>query len=279
VTLALVGLLGAAASIGATHALAGEGEGTTESQETTGQAVPPGVTIDPAITFDRSNPGFKLLKPGSKLPSGAECARRVKRNPWEPVLENDQANHTVGHKIKPNLGLKKPGKKLIARVDGNFTGTTDEIIQWASCKWGVDTDPVRAQAFVESQWHQSAVGDNGQSFGITQIKEKFHPWAYPGARDSTAMNFDYTLALWRLCYEGYVKRLPSSARWSKEGCFGWHFSDRWGSPEAKAYVERIGAAIAARPWWTWPGQVALPPGTPTETTTTETAATVTTTTG
>jgi hypothetical protein len=31
---------------------------------------------------------------------------------------------------------------------GDDEGTTDEIIQWAACKWGIDTDVVRAQAVV-----------------------------------------------------------------------------------------------------------------------------------
>ena len=32
------------------------------------------------------------------------------------------------------------------RITGNFTGTTDEIIQWAACKWGWSDNVVRAQA-------------------------------------------------------------------------------------------------------------------------------------
>ena len=37
---------------------------------------------------------------------------------------------------------------------GNFTGTTDEIIQWAACKWGFDEDTLRAQVAKESYWMQ-----------------------------------------------------------------------------------------------------------------------------
>ena len=40
------------------------------------------------------------------------------------------------------------------RVTGNFTGTTDEILQWAACKWGIDEDLVRAQVAIESWWDQ-----------------------------------------------------------------------------------------------------------------------------
>ena len=33
--------------------------------------------------------------------------------------------------------------EIAARVTGNFTGTTDMILQWAACKWGIDEDIVR----------------------------------------------------------------------------------------------------------------------------------------
>ena len=52
-----------------------------------------------------------------------------------------------------------PANRWSARVTGNFTGTTDQIIQWAACKWGIDEDIVRAQAAKESGWHQNAAGD------------------------------------------------------------------------------------------------------------------------
>ena len=46
-----------------------------------------------------------------------------------------------------------------ARITGNFTGTTDEILQWTACKWGIDEDIVRAQAAKESWWQMTAKGD------------------------------------------------------------------------------------------------------------------------
>ena len=45
------------------------------------------------------------------------------------------------------------------RVTGDFVGTTDEIIQWTACKWGIDEDWVRAQIVNESNWNQDAMGD------------------------------------------------------------------------------------------------------------------------
>jgi hypothetical protein len=42
----------------------------------------------------------------------------------------------------------------LPRVDGQFTGTTDQIIQWASCKWGLPDNYLRAEAYTESTWFQ-----------------------------------------------------------------------------------------------------------------------------
>src|SRR5437588_88030 len=37
---------------------------------------------------------FATLPPGSTLPTDAECASRVRRNPWEPRADNATANNT-----------------------------------------------------------------------------------------------------------------------------------------------------------------------------------------
>lgn len=44
--------------------------------------------------------------------------------------------------------------ELLPRVDGQFTGTTDEILQWAACKWGLPDNLIRADADIESTWFQ-----------------------------------------------------------------------------------------------------------------------------
>jgi hypothetical protein len=51
---------------------------------------------------------------------------------------------------------------LLARVDGHFTGTTDEIIQWAACKWGLSDNLLRAIADQESTWYESQVTSTGR---------------------------------------------------------------------------------------------------------------------
>ena len=51
-------------------------------------------------------------------------------------------------------------RRDFARVDGKFTGTTDQILRWGACKWGIDEDVVRAEAVAESHWRQDDAGDS-----------------------------------------------------------------------------------------------------------------------
>ena len=103
---------------------------------------------------------FSTLAPGSALPSESDCAGLVRRSSWEPRPDNSTANNTnvyaQGGRLTGSY-LNQYGYE--SRVTGNFTGTTDEIIQWGACKWGVDEDIVRAQSVQESYWHQSTLGD------------------------------------------------------------------------------------------------------------------------
>ena len=78
------------------------------------------------------------------------CGRRAPGVP-EVRASNATYNQTTGHPTSPTAD---PNYPRFGRVTGNFTGTTDEIIQWAACKWGIDEDIVRAQAAKESYWIQ-----------------------------------------------------------------------------------------------------------------------------
>jgi hypothetical protein len=51
---------------------------------------------------------------------------------------------------------------LLPRVDGQFTGTTDEIFQWAACKWGLPDDVLRAISVRESTWYEYEVYPSGR---------------------------------------------------------------------------------------------------------------------
>ena len=218
---------------------------------------------------------FSTLPPGSKLPSDAECAAAVKRRP-ENKRTNAAANATRGGQQLPANFLNGAATTLIPRVTGNFTGSTDEILQWAACKWGVDEDMVRAQAVIESWWKQSALGDwssdatvcapghglgadgtAGQcpgSWGILQNRYAYERAAWPGINTSTAFNADTAYMIWRACYEGQetwlntVERGKQYAAGDAYGCMGRWFAGRWYTTAAVDYINRVKNAATTRTW-------------------------------
>lgn len=163
---------------------------------------------------------------------------------------------------------------LYPRVDGDFVGTTDEILQWVACKWGIDEDLVRAQTAKESWWNQSNLGDRNddqdachpalrtpgspcpESVGILQVRYLYHSEAFEdlNALLSTSYNADYTYEGWRRCFEGELTWLndvergrtygPGDAR----GCLGTWFTGRWYIPRGDAYLAAIDDYIARRIW-------------------------------
>jgi len=105
----------------------------------------------------------------SSLPGDAQCAAQVHRSSWEPRPDNQTPNHTMpdpaavhaAFRARP-VGLPHWDDWLLPRVDGQFTGTTDEIIQWAACKWGIADNVLRAVAEQESTWYQAEVYPSGR---------------------------------------------------------------------------------------------------------------------
>jgi len=197
---------------------------------------------------------FPLIEPGGALPSSEECAARVQRDPWEPRPQNATANATRPTGAFP-FGMSSwyteeaDGPNYRGRIDGNFIGTTDEIIQWASCKWGFPTDLSRAQAVRESSWDISTNGDGGESHGLFQMRET--TWGgYPNSAASTAFNADWTLGTRRACYEGVT--WAAELKGNLEGCIGFHFS---GDPDPstwRAYADRVLNEERNKPWLSWP---------------------------
>jgi hypothetical protein len=128
---------------------------------------------------------FSLKGPGSlgSLPSGQECAGLVHRSTWEPRPKNTTANHTMpdpaavhaAFAARPRAPLTNDERWdtwLLPRVDGQFTGTTDEIFQWAACKWGLPDNVLRAQAVRESVWFQYLTDTSGAcqvNYGCTDV--------------------------------------------------------------------------------------------------------------
>ncbi len=212
---------------------------------------------------------FVTLVPGSALPSGASCATRVRRSSWEPRPGNAAANATTGGTVT-SIDRVSAAAAFAARIDGNFTGTTDEILQWASCKWGFDEDLTRAQAAAESWWRQSETGDVVSdpslcpagygapcptSFGILQIKWTAHIGTFPMSRNGTPFNADYALAWRRACYEGAFTWLHSVSGngatyqagdvW---GCVGLWYSGRWYDAGASTYIAKVKDYLERRVW-------------------------------
>lgn len=173
--------------------------------------------------------------------------------------------------------LPAQANPLLAKVTGGFTGTTDEIIQWAAQKWGIPEDWVRAMAVKETDWHMSGRGDRKtvrdpmsypaisriagtsdvyQSLGIVQVR-----WDHPDANStglgteslrwrSTAFNLDYALADIRFYYDGLCS-------WCSGGYSAgqpWASLAAWYNPYPSnnagqlGYVGSVQTILAARTW-------------------------------
>jgi hypothetical protein len=132
---------------------------------------------DTASSLTNSSPPrrggyFSLTPPGGygSLPSGAACAARVHRSAWEPRPDNYKRNHVLvdASAVHASFGARPFGSSwrnwntLLQRVDGQFTGTTDEIFQWGACKWGLPDDVLRAIAVQESTWYQDETYPSGR---------------------------------------------------------------------------------------------------------------------
>lgn len=223
---------------------------------------------------------FHTVPPGSRLLSGAKCARLVRASPSpESRAVNMRFNRTVGQHVRP--GFFPPGdspqvKKLAPLISGKFTGTTQEILRWAACKWGIDQDVVFAQAAVESWWRQDQLGDwtadaklcppghgigaDGkpgecpQSYGILQNNYPFESASWPGISVSTAMNADAAYAIWRSCYDGYeiwLNDQPRSRQYHAGdlwGCVGRWFAGAWYTPAAETYIRSVKKYLGTQIW-------------------------------
>jgi len=239
-------------------------------------AVPPAGT-PPALAATghkapRASGYFRTLPPGAKLPSGKRCAARLHRSKWEPRPENAKPNARV---VRQPVSLPAQRtfnhawqRKYKPRITGNFHGTTDEIIQWASCKWGISDDLTRARAVQESHWQQRSVGDYESrsrghctedwrgnpcptSFGILQSKWYFRPGTYPRTRVSTAFMLDSALAEMRGCLDGMMW-FGHQSRGKLWDCVGIWYTGEWRQGYA-GYVSSVRSILRNKPWRHWSG--------------------------
>jgi hypothetical protein len=188
---------------------------------------------------------FGTLPASAPLPSGSWCAQVIPSEP-EMVPNNQIPNHTMPSAsdlaayaaagYAPNT---YDGQWAYTRADGQYTGTTDMIIRWVACKWGIDEDVIRAQTIVEHwSWDQTtAHGDkrtttsecmNGnftslwnfecdnccyQTWSNWQTKVYYSWQTWPMINASTAFAADYRYADQRACMNGdladYFSRRPS----------------------------------------------------------------------
>jgi hypothetical protein len=239
----------------------------------------------PRDLADSSDGGhFGTVSPGQPLPSDDECAARVRRTA-ELRLGNAAYNTrrptaTELGQLLPwddGMGFDNEAVALGKRVSGQFSGTTDEILQWGACKWGFDEDLVRAEVTELSAWYQDAIGEwttnqnecpagaatrqgsagveCAQDYGLYQIMWKYTSDAWPMFREDTAFHVDFALGLRRVCFEGWATYLAHNAPRDKLyaagdawGCGGADHSGNWYNSAAQEYIKRIQTHAATRPW-------------------------------
>jgi hypothetical protein len=194
--------------------------------------------------------------------------------------QNTTANHTVPPSPSdvtwnPNLGYWTQFIADRDDVTGDYTGTTDEILQWVSCKWGIDVNLIRADAWVESGWYQQTIGNTcspnmaGEgSYGILQVMNENCSGdevngGYPDTENDTALDADFWGADIRACLDGafynggswlyngqtiaqvIAQNGEAYALW---GCIGFWYSGGWYTSGAQGYINRVQSDYASQPW-------------------------------
>jgi hypothetical protein len=229
---------------------------------------------------------FKRIPAGQPLPSEADCANRVRRGLSEPVPENATFNRVIATAAElsklatwnDSKGFDNRAAPLGRRITGNFTGTTDEIFQWAACKWGFDENFVRADAYQTNGWHQASVsgwtadamncppnaptrvGANGttecaQVFSLFGITWQYHKSSWPMVHESTAFAVDYALGFQRVCFEGYTDYMngwgPAGKKYGPNdefGCAASFYTGGWYDYATIQEVNRIRDTLNTKPW-------------------------------
>jgi hypothetical protein len=246
----------------------------------------PTSSISPSATpTSTSTAYYSLLPKGSTLPTDSQCAAGSSSDTWEPRPANAVPNSIMPtasdiSTYKGNVAGGESGApgSFLQRVDGQFTGSTDAILKWASCKWGFDENVTRATAVNETHWRQTELGDigNGTSLGILQVKSRDYPSTCESVATSqnianvtnpdcysylsTAFDADYKLAQQRACFEGqiaymvgespagypsYPNGTPDQMMW---GCVGWWYSGHWYDSGAVTYISEVKGYLSAQTW-------------------------------
>lgn len=198
----------------------------------------------------------KTRKVGWGPRTNQKAAKLVDRSRWEPRPKNRKANHRVPGKKLLKSWRKRSDMPYRNYVNGRFRGTTDEIIQWAAHKWGIDTEIMRAVATVETWWVNSFRGDSGDSFGLYQVRRPYHCFNKCNiARHYTAFNADYYGGIIRSYYDGTQtwlntvdgngKRYRKGDLW---GSLGAWYTGRWWPDGVETYLNAVKARKSEQTW-------------------------------
>lgn len=234
--------------------------------------------------------GAQLLPPHATLPDANTCVKRLvptaENRPDNVAYNNDTPtpSELAQFYVTPLQFTFGPPFSDFYKVDGNVHGgSTDELIQYYACKWGMDQDMLRAQAWAESGWNQTVQGDiqhdpklctggngfnswqsNGNycytSFSLIQIKCTNYN-ACPAAQESVPFALDFRGSYWRSCMEGHVKYYSDSKpqpgyppypngtpQQMAEGCLGSWYSGNWYDANALPYINRVKGYMQSKPW-------------------------------
>jgi len=220
------------------------------------------------VASEDSGTYFVTLAPGDALPTGEACARLVRQHSLPETHPENQAPNTrpggPSVLIDGAEGFREDA--LAARITGDFSGSTEDILRWAACKWGFDEDITRSRAWTESSWSMLTAGDRSsedwvcallglsapcaQSYGLLQVKGTIHEGTYPASVESTAWGVDYAMAWQRACFEGAFTWLSSQGYQAGdvEGCVGAWYSGEWYDAPASRYIAEVARNLEARPW-------------------------------
>jgi hypothetical protein len=199
----------------------------------------------------------------------------VAANEYVPTEAEVAAFHSAAAAFSP-LSVYVDGR------DGLTRPSTDDLIQWASVKWGIPTEWLRAEYLEESGWKQSSLGDIRrvssawwslypavaklpndevyETMGIGGVKwtpepDGIAPGTEPLRWKSTAFNMDYQASIIRYYYSdcfscrtwpGYT----AGQQWNSIGA--WDEPYPWQNPLAPPYISKVQRYLAERPWFTDP---------------------------
>ncbi|MGA7762612.1 MAG: hypothetical protein WCA59_12780 [Candidatus Binataceae bacterium] len=217
----------------------------TPSPTSTASSTPTASPTPAATPTPGTVPGhFSTLGYRATLPSESQCTAWSNALPITEYAPGNTAFNVPPPGGVPSSFYSNPTPSSgggipssdYANVTGNYSGTTDEIVRWAACKWGIDEDMVRAQGEVESGWDQGGAGDkrttqsscvNGTftalwntvisepdgstvscpdccftSWSMWQTKAYYETTTWPMIMESTPFAADYRYADQRSCMNG-----------------------------------------------------------------------------